>query len=156
VPLYPDVENIIRQNLERIEAGEKPPFVAVGRLTDKQHASLNAYLQSLSRPLLENPEIVYMGRHHYESRRKDGYTTDDMIVQIRSALDTNSVVPTDSISKMSSLRNPNPRADGYGNKVNDQAVFELTHKKPRAELYSVIPKGDKIKPRTKSPPQAEG
>ena len=44
------------------------------------------------------------------------------------------------------LINNTPRNDGYGNQVNDLAVLELTSRKPRAELYSVIPKGDDNKP----------
>jgi hypothetical protein len=47
------------------------------------------------------------------------------------------------------MQNPNARDDGYGNQVFDRAVFEMTAKKPRAELYSVIPKGDKLKPNKK-------
>ncbi|TAM49722.1 MAG: hypothetical protein EPN57_25020 [Paraburkholderia sp.] len=34
------------------------------------------------------------------------------------------------------------RDDGYGAMVRDEAVLELYARKPRAELFSVIPKGD--------------
>ena len=47
---------------------------------------------------------------------------------------------------MTTLENPLGRADGYGNTVHDRAVFECTTKKPRAELFSVMPKGDSRKP----------
>jgi len=39
--------------------------------------------------------------------------------------------------------------------VLDRAIFECTQRKPRAELFSVIPKGDTRKPTTKKgPPEA--
>jgi len=31
--------------------------------------------------------------------------------------------------------------------VMDEAIFELTTRKPKAELYSIVPKGDRIKPK---------
>ena len=43
---------------------------------------------------------------------------------------------------MTALKNPVQRNDGYGNNVNDLGILELTQRKPRAELFSVIPKGD--------------
>ncbi|WP_293730808.1 hypothetical protein [uncultured Actinobacillus sp.] len=49
-------------------------------------------------------------------------------------------------NRATALENPHQRHDGYGNLVNDRAILELTAKKPRAELFSVIPKGDSIKP----------
>jgi len=47
---------------------------------------------------------------------------------------------------MTVLQNPKKREDGYGNRVSDQAILECTTRFPYAELYSAIPKGDKIKP----------
>ena len=65
-------------------------------------------------------------------------------MQIEYALaDTAIVLP---ILKMTATRSATLRSDGYGNYVFDEAVYELTQRKPRAELFSVIPKGDKIKP----------
>jgi hypothetical protein len=49
-------------------------------------------------------------------------------------------------TKMTALDSVARREDGYGNMVRDRAVLELTQRKPRAELYSVIPKGDTNKP----------
>ena len=43
---------------------------------------------------------------------------------------------------MTSLMASQPRDDGYGKQVRDHAVLELTARKPRVELFSVIPKGD--------------
>lgn len=60
--------------------------------------------------------------------------------QVESALSMTSVVKASP--KMTTMQNPVERADGYGNQVRDLAVFELTQRKPRAELYSLIPKGD--------------
>ncbi|RLK29119.1 hypothetical protein C7417_5496 [Cupriavidus plantarum] len=71
---------------------------------------------------------------------RDGYTIEDVIVQMRTALDTSAVVQASS--KMTTVRSVVPREDGYGNTVQDMAILELTSRKPRAELYSVIPKGD--------------
>ncbi|OAU96701.1 hypothetical protein AO385_0014 [Moraxella catarrhalis] len=48
--------------------------------------------------------------------------------------------------RMTAIQSITPRNDGYGNLVTDRAIFELTAKKPRAELFSVIPKGDNNKP----------
>jgi hypothetical protein len=47
---------------------------------------------------------------------------------------------------MSAIKNPTERADRYGNQVRDEAVFECSTKHPRAELFSVVARGDKIKP----------
>jgi hypothetical protein len=44
---------------------------------------------------------------------------------------------------MTALHAARDRADGYGCMVRDMAVFELSARKPRVELYSVIPKGDR-------------
>ena len=48
--------------------------------------------------------------------------------------------------KMSGLESCVERDDGYGNRVIDWAVLECSMRFPRPELYSVIPKGDNIKP----------
>ncbi|WP_256345048.1 hypothetical protein [Pseudomonas gingeri] len=48
---------------------------------------------------------------------------------------------------MTAVKSTQLRQDGYGNEVMDEAIFELTARKPKAELYSIVPKGDKIKPK---------
>ncbi len=48
---------------------------------------------------------------------------------------------------MTAIKNTRLRQDGYGNEVQDEAIFELIARKPKAELYSVVPKGDKMKPK---------
>ena len=49
--------------------------------------------------------------------------------------------------KMTILQNRSARADRYGNLVKDLAVLECTSRHPRPELFSVIPKGDLIRPK---------
>lgn len=144
VPLYDDAVERIRFNLTRIQAGEKAPLTEIGCLTDLQFEQINVSRAKLDLHLLEQNEIIIVGRHLYKSRSKDGYTIDDMIDQIVSALSIKSVV--DVSADWSRIDNPIPRPDRYGNSINDRGVFEMTSKKPRAELFSVIPRGDVSKP----------
>ncbi len=145
MPLHPHSLELIRANLLLIAAGERASVVSIGRLTPVQHAEVNAHRAREGMPALQEPEILFLGRHLYNSRNKDGYTIDDMIAQIVSALsEASEVVPT---QKMTGLRNPVPRPDGYGNQVHDVAILELTARRPKAELFSVIPRGDTNKPR---------
>lgn len=93
-------------------------------------------------PALEQNEILYIGRHHYESRVvRDGCNIDDLLKQIESTLSDKSRVIM--AQRMTAIQSITPRNDGYGNPVNDRAIFELTRKKPRVELFSVIPKATK-------------
>ena len=88
---------------------------------------------------------MFVGKHIYQSRvLRDGYTIDDVIEQISSALLPDSVVFANKV--MTGLQNPRLRADAYGNQVKDLAVFECTTRYPRPELFSVMPKGDRIRP----------
>lgn len=145
MPLYDNAIDTIRTNLEQLQNGERPKFVAIGYFTDEQFAQINEFRLANDLHPLEQNEILYMGRHHYQSRvEKDGYKISDLIQQIENALSENSQVIM--AQRMTAIQNQNPRNDGYGNVVNDRAIFELTNKKPRAELFSVIPKGDNIKP----------
>jgi hypothetical protein len=88
-----------------------------------------------------------MGRHHFESRSRDGYTVDDMLIQIQSVLHDDAMVTAKK--SMIGVQNSKKRDDGYGNQVHDLGVLELSSRKPKAELYSVIPKGDEKKPTKK-------
>ncbi|MGX5723308.1 hypothetical protein [Shinella zoogloeoides] len=144
MPLYKDAEKAIAENLLRLSLGERAPMIAIGHFTEVQFAELNVQRAAVGLHLLEDNEILFIGRHLYESRSRDGYTRDDMIEQILSAVSPTSVSFTSEI--VTFTQNPNPRSDGYGNMVNDRAVFEMTKKKPKAELYSVMPKGDQNKP----------
>ena len=146
MPLYPNATQLITQNLNALANGDRAKFVVIGNFTEQQFQEINAYRTSTGLPPLEQNEILYMGRHHYESRSvRDGYTIADMLKQIQSALSESSVVVMNA--RMTAIENQTPRDDGYGNQVTDRAIFEMTSKKPRAELFSTIPKGDNIKPK---------
>jgi hypothetical protein len=145
MPLYDGSHSLIRSNLMLIARGERAKVIAIGKLTALQHDVLNAQRISADLPRLLDPEILFLGRHLFSSRHADGYSIEDMVEQIASALSAQAeVVPT---RKMSALCNPRPRDDGYGNRVNDAAVLELSARKPKAELFSTIPRGDWVKPR---------
>lgn len=119
-------------------------MIVIGCFTDVQFAAINASRAAMDLHLLEQNQIVFMGRHLHASRSKDGYHVDDIVLQIISALSADALAHLDSF--VSYTQNPHARDDGYGNQVNDRAVFEMTARKPRAELYSVMPKGDNFKP----------
>lgn len=142
MPLYENALEIIRQNLEQLQNGERPKFQAIGKLTDEQLNTINQKQFEKGLPTVECNEILYMGRHHYNSRVvQDGYTILDLLKQIESVLAESSVIENNKV-----LRSTIKRNDGYGNMVSDWAVFEMTAKRPRMELFSVIPKGDDKKP----------
>lgn len=145
MPLYDNAKYLIRANLEELDRGGRVRAVVIGTFTREQHEAINAHKASVGLPLLESPEIVFIGSHLYRSRvTRDGYTLEDVMLQIEYALADTALVL--SSPKMTAIRSTVHRQDGYGNEVLDEAVFELTQRKPRAELYSVVPKGDKIKP----------
>lgn len=140
MPLYTNAREIVRANLELLKAGERPKFVSIGYLTEAQHRAINDIRTQEGKPLLAEPIILFMGRHLYTSRSADGYTIDDMMVMIENALSANSIAHAHHT--MTGIMNHSERSDGYGNQVKDLAVFELYAKRPKAELLSVIPKGD--------------
>jgi len=128
--------------------------VTIATFTIKQFEDINAVRRGLNLHELESNEIVFIGRHLFNSRTSDGYTIDDIFLQIQSALSEHSLAIVNQ--RMSSIQATIGREDGYGNTVFDQAIFEMTQRKPRAELFSVIPKGDRNKPQNaKSPPVGE-
>ncbi len=147
MPLYPDAKTQIIANLQVIATGGRASLIAIGVFTEQQFADLNAVRRGLGLHQIESLEIVFIGRHIYASRSEDGYTIDDMALQIESALSSDAVVFANA--KMTAMNNTHARVDGYGNRVFDRAIFECTQRKPRAELFSVIPKGDYQKPPTK-------
>lgn len=145
MPLNPDARQILRASLVMLAQGEKPLVVTIGYLTVEQHTTINEHRATQKLPALESAEVVFLGRHLYNSRVvTDGYTIDDILDQIESAMSANSMVI--ATHKMTALKNKTARNDRYGNLVCDEAVFELTQRRPKAELLSVIPKGDKNKP----------
>ena len=147
MPLDPEAIEKIRANLELLEKQERAPVISIGHLTEAQHQAINEHRASEALPPLESAEVLYLGRHHFTSRSNDGYKITDMIEQIKSGMSSEAEFYKDPRKPhATALINNNPRNDGYGNQVNDLAVLELTSRKPRAELYSVIPKGDDNKP----------
>src|SRR5450830_852671 len=145
MPLYTNAIYLVRANLVQIHEGGRASLIVIGELTQTQFADIHVEQTKYSQPLLQSPEIVFLGRHFYNSRMvKNAYTIDDLLLQVESALDvTSQVIPT---NRMTGMKSTVLRNDGYGNQVYDQAIFEMTSRKPRAELYSVIPKGDHISP----------
>jgi len=145
MPLNDNAEELIRKNLRKIRKRHNVHPVAIGVLTEKQLADMNAERAIRNMDPLR-PEVVFRGKHIYESRIvRNGYTVDDVIEQIRSAMDAASIV-TPPQKHGTTMQNPNGREDAYGNTVNDEAVFECTSKFPRPELFSVIPRGDNVSP----------
>eukprot|EP01133_Synstelium_polycarpum_P003972 gene3972-4597_t len=147
--LYANAKALIRENLNALDQGKTVTGVVIGKFTQDQFTAINAHKELIGLPKLESPEIIFIGSHLYKSRiTKDRYTVDDVMKQIESALmDTSIVLPTN----MTAIQSITRRQDGYGNNVKDEAVFECTQKKPRAELYSVVPKQDHKKPPKEKP-----
>ena len=143
--LVDDIEEQIRKNLTDISEGKRVEFFTIGYFTTEQFSQINEYRKSNGLPELLSNEIIYLGRHHYESRcKRDGYSIEDLIIQITSSLSATSTVEINK--KGSCLVSSMSRDDGYGNEVTDVAIFEFTAHKPRAELFCVVPKGDVKKP----------
>jgi hypothetical protein len=144
---YTNAVHLIRTNLETIQSGGRARAVAIGTLTDVQRDAINAHRLGHNpnlQPIVS--EVVFVGSHIHRRRIvSDGYTIEDVIAQIVSAMahdaEFRGGIPMQTISSI------HPRTDRLGNRaVKDQAVFECTARRPSAELYSVIPKGDRIKP----------
>lgn len=145
MPLLANAAQLIRANLEAAHKGMKPRPVLIGKLTDSQLKQLNCVRAKANRDPMQ-PEIMFMGKHIYERRiAGDGYSVDDVLLQITNAIDEKATIRASP--KMTAIQSPCSRNDGYGNTVRDEIVLECTQRFPYPELYSVIPKGDKIKPK---------
>jgi len=109
MPLFPDARRLIRSNLETLQWGKRAQLIRIGRLTEKQLFSLNEKRDARGYPPVE-PEVVFIGQHIYNSRIvTDGYTMEDVIDQIASAMDSEGIVL--DTSPMTALENPGKRAD---------------------------------------------
>jgi hypothetical protein len=145
MPLSADAPALIRTNLKQLQTGKRVRLVVIGTLTDKQLDAINHKRSGQGHPPIV-AEIVFVGRHVYESRIvRDGYSIDDVIDQIASGLDAAAAVLQSA--SMTAMENPGPRDDRYGNSVRDRVIFECSARYPRPELFSVVPKGDHIKPK---------
>jgi hypothetical protein len=140
MPLNPDAEQLIRTNIAAIKRGLRPRWVVVGYLTDLQLNAINAHRKSRNFEPIDK-DIVFFGTHIYQSRVvEDGYTDDDLLALIRSAMSETCVFTV--TRKMTVLQNPAKRDSGYGCKVRDELTLECSGKYPRSELFSVVPRGD--------------
>jgi hypothetical protein len=147
VPLSDEGRFLIRKNLEALQSGKRVSLVVVGHLTEIQLSAINTK-RDIHGYAPVTGELVFIGQHVYNNRIvKDGYSIDDVVEQIASALDS-SAIALDT-SPMTSLENSKARDDAYGNSVRDRAVLECSVRHPRPEVFSVIPKGDRNKPKKK-------
>jgi hypothetical protein len=154
MPLYADGLRKIRRNLFQIQDGVRLKVQKVGFFTAEQLTLINEARASIGLSGL-CPEIVFHGRHLYNSRCVEiGYTIDQVLEQIQSAFSDASVLDFSSPSTV--IRNPNKRMDHDGIPVNDEVVFECTGRHPNADLYSAVPRGDgRLKPRNAKGPLEE-
>jgi hypothetical protein len=143
MPLFENALDAIRANLEALNRRERVKLISIGTLTDSQLAAINLYRIKQGLPPISG-EVVFIWSHIHKRRiMEDGYSVEDVLDQIQSAFHPSSTVIT---GKMSAIKNPVERPDRYGNQVRDEAVFECSTKHPRAELFSVVPRGDRNKP----------
>jgi len=150
MPLFHNARQKMRTNLEKIRDGNHPSRIAVGTLNQNHLEAINAQKLEEELPTITD-EIFFIGRHIYESRLDgNGYTIEDVLDQIYSGMDENSIVVKEGI--MTGMRNPTKRLDRYGKYVNDVVVFQCTGFNSNPQLYGVIPKGDGGGPKTKKGP----
>jgi hypothetical protein len=144
MPLHPNAYDLMRTNLDGIRDRQRVHPVPVGTLSVTQVDAINAGRIRLDlNPIIA--EVLFVGGHIYRSRiLRDGYTVDDVIDQISSAMQEEAVVL--DVAYMTAIENPNLRPDRFGNLVRDRAVFECSTRHPRPELISIVPRGDRIKP----------
>jgi hypothetical protein len=141
MPLFPSAKDLIRIQLIALAGSNSVRYVDIGYLTADQFKRINQLRVAGDFAPLDQPVLVYKGAHHFKSRvTGDGYSFDDLYAQIDAATHPDATV--DMQKHMTTLISPIQRNDGYGFKVRDRAILELTSRKPKAELFSVIPKGD--------------
>jgi hypothetical protein len=144
MPLFANARELLRANLVRIMNGQSVHAVSIGTLSGEQLAAINAIRAGQELVPIVG-EVLFVGAHIYKRRVvADGYTIDDVLDQISSAMQPSSIVSESAY--MTAMENPDRRADRYGNSVADRAVFECSTRHPRPELFSVTPKGDKKRP----------
>jgi hypothetical protein len=67
MPLYRGARDLIRRNLEAIEADQRVLRITAGKLTKMQIGAVNAQQAADDLPLSID-ELVFVGRHIYKSR----------------------------------------------------------------------------------------
>jgi len=145
MPLNENFAQLIRNNLEEISAGKRVRRVEIGTLSEEHLVQINAFRSENGFPPII-ATIVFIGKHVHKGRIVgDGYTIDDVLEQIESALQPGAELQLTETG--TALQNPNRRVDKYGNSVRDRIVLECTSHHPYPQLWSVIPIGDKNKPK---------
>jgi len=92
MPLSEDAPALIRANFEQLQSGTRARLVTIGNLTAEQLTAINDNRRAHGHPAIV-ADVVFVGRHVYESRIvRDGYTIDDVIDQISSAMNAAAVV----------------------------------------------------------------
>lgn len=134
--------NAARKNIDSVLAGHQPSPQNIATLTDDQFAQVNAARKASGFAPLPDKEVFYIGPHHVKSRGEQGYATQDMLKQLMSGLDDTAKVDIDRLGRVG-LVSTRPRADGYGNMVEDRVVLQPSKGATISEVFSVIPKGDK-------------
>jgi hypothetical protein len=139
---------LIEANLYQLEKGERVSRVNIGTLTSQQTETLNNLRETLGLPPVSG-KLFFMGRHMYNSRcAQDGYTVNDVMDQLRAALNASSIIDVTKGGRSTVLRSSAFRSDNYDNHtVLDEVILECTSKNPLAEVFSVIPKNDFNKPK---------
>ena len=123
MPLYAHAIELIRANLEALQRGERVKTVSIGTLTPSQLTAINSNRITHNAALPPVcAEVVFLGGHVYRSRIVgDGYSIDDVIDQIVSAMDEASQLVGNL--PMQAVENPTVRLDRYGNQVHDRAIL---------------------------------
>jgi hypothetical protein len=86
MPLYEDGRRQIRNNLEQIAIGNRIRAVPIGFLTAQQLGCINANQAALDLKSID-AEVMFVGGHIHDRRIvADGYTIDDVLDQIESAM----------------------------------------------------------------------
>ncbi len=145
--LHPDAENLIRSNLELAAkwfaaertARKKQPLARIGELSETQLTTINEQrLEEELPPVIA--EVLFDGRHMYESRcLEDGYTIDEVVEMTLIAFrDESTVAPGWSTVLVSATT----RVNKTGFTIRDEAIFECHGKLPHPELLSIVPRGD--------------
>jgi hypothetical protein len=133
MPLYANAVDLIRANFDQISQGKKAKAVAIGTLTERQLGAVNQSRQSRLNPLpVIIAEVLFLGQHIYNSRIvRDGYTIDDVIDQIVSAMDSRSMfIPT---SRAATIQNHQKRIDRY---VTPCRIWLCSNARPSIRVQS--------------------
>lgn len=139
MPLLASGLKRIRLTLQRVEAGERPPYVPVATFTAEQLQLINKQ-RALEELAPIDGLIVFNGRHLYKSRCLDNaYSIDEVIEQIESAFCSTSEVLHEGTTV---IRNSVERVDREGHRIHDEAIFECHQRHPTPVLFSVVPRGD--------------